>query len=170
MGRNVFGSLERARREILPLDLALYHAVREHAGGAAGVAGATGRNATTLQHKLSPTHPTHTLNIVELEEILQLVRDPRVMDSICAAYGQAVWLDVSNLQAGLTPSSLVAGIGEMLKRESALTTKVAASLEDNKIDLDELNALELLTVQMVQSVFGLLVRARHQHAEAQANG
>jgi len=34
----------------------------------------TGRNATTLQHKLSPTHPSHTVNIQEFGEILELTK------------------------------------------------------------------------------------------------
>ncbi|SDJ60469.1 phage regulatory CII family protein [Pseudomonas indica] len=170
MGRTVFGCVERARREILPLELALYHAVREYPGGAAAVAATVGRNATTLQHKLSPTHPTHTLNVAELEEILPLTRDPRVMDSLCMAFGDAIWLDVRDLQPGSSPASLVSGIGEMLRRESDLAGQVAASLEDNRIDLDELAELELLTVRMAQAVFGLLFRARQQHAEGQDNG
>lgn len=46
--------LQRAKREVLPLELALYHAVRQYPGGAAVIAATTGRNATPLQHKLSP--------------------------------------------------------------------------------------------------------------------
>ena len=170
MGRNVFGSAARAKQVILPLELALYHAVREYPGGAAAVAATVGRNPTTLQHKLSPTHPTHTLNVVELEEILPLTRDPRVMDSLCAAFGEAIWLDMSDMQPGCSASSMLSGIGEMLQRESDLTTKVAHSLQDQLIDLDELNQLELLTVRMAQSVFSLLMRARQQHTEGLAHG
>ncbi|WP_308811237.1 phage regulatory CII family protein, partial [Pseudomonas plecoglossicida] len=55
MSRTAMSCLERAKREVLPLELALYHAVRDYPGGAAAIAATTGRNATTLQHKLSPT-------------------------------------------------------------------------------------------------------------------
>lgn len=170
MSRQIFGSVERAKVEILPLELALYHAVREYPGGAAAIAATVGRNATTLQHKLSPTHPTHTLNVAELEEILPLTRDPRVMDSLCDAFGAAVWIDISGLEQGGSATSMLAGISEMLHRESDLTSKVAKSLEDNRIDLDELAELELLTLRMAQSVFGLMARARQQHAEGVSHG
>lgn len=55
MSRIALSSVERAQREVLPLDLALYHAARDYPGGAAAIAATTGRNATTLQHKLSPS-------------------------------------------------------------------------------------------------------------------
>ena len=38
MSRIALSSLERAQREILPLDLALYHAARDYPGGAAAIA------------------------------------------------------------------------------------------------------------------------------------
>lgn len=84
MSRIALSSLERAQREILPLDLALYHAARDYPGGAAAIAATTGRNQTTLQHKLSPTHPSHSINIQEFGEILELTKDRRILDAVHA--------------------------------------------------------------------------------------
>lgn len=78
MSRVVLSCVDRAQREVLTLELALYHAARDYPGGAAAIAATTGRNATTLQHKLSPTHPSHTINIQEFGEILELTKDRRI--------------------------------------------------------------------------------------------
>ena len=91
MSRIALSSLERAQREILPLDLALYHAARDYPGGAAAIAATTGRNSTTLQHKLSPTHPSHSINIQEFGEILELTKDRRILDAVHALVGDTIW-------------------------------------------------------------------------------
>jgi len=52
MSRVVLSCVDRAQREVLTLELALYHAARDYPGGAAAIAATTGRNATTLQQKL----------------------------------------------------------------------------------------------------------------------
>lgn len=95
MSRIALSSVERAQREVLPLDLALYHAARDYPGGAAAIAATTGRNATTLQHKLSPTHPSHTVNIQEFGEILELTKDRRILDAVHALVGDTTWQELA---------------------------------------------------------------------------
>ena len=98
MSRIALSSLERAQREILPLDLALYHAARDYPGGAAAIAATTGRNPTTLQHKLSPTHPSHAVNIQEFGEILELTKDRRILDAVHALVGDTVWQELAAIR------------------------------------------------------------------------
>ena len=148
MSRKVFGSLERAEREILPLPLALYHAVNKYPGGAAAIAATVGRNPTTLQHKLSPTATGHTVNVDELAEILSLTRDPRAMDSLCDAFGDAAWVDLRELLQGFegdqTLAGVLAAVGDTLQRQSALTRSIAQHLaDDGHIDKQELAECKL---------------------------
>ena len=49
MSRIALSCIQRASREILPLDLALYHAARDYPGGAAAIAATTGRNPLFFQ-------------------------------------------------------------------------------------------------------------------------
>ncbi|OBX35641.1 hypothetical protein A8U91_04715 [Halomonas elongata] len=63
-------SVDRAQREVLPLNLSLYHAAREYPGGAKAIAAIYGLNATTLQHRLSPTHEPHRIDLDSLEAVL----------------------------------------------------------------------------------------------------
>ncbi|WP_341533619.1 phage regulatory CII family protein, partial [Pseudomonas viridiflava] len=95
MSRIALSCVERAQREILPPNLALYHAARDYPGGAAAIAVTTGRNPTTLQHKLSPTHPSHTVNIQEFGEILELTKDRRILDAVHTLVGDTTWQELA---------------------------------------------------------------------------
>lgn len=109
MSRTALSCVERAKREVLPLDLALYHAVREYPGGAAAIAATSGRNATTLQHKLSPTHPSHVVNIQEFGEILELTKDSRILDAVHALVGDTIWQELSGAYTEDMPETLTMG-------------------------------------------------------------
>jgi hypothetical protein len=112
MSRIASSCTDRAQREVLTLELALYHAAREYPGGAAAIAATTGRNSTTLQHKLSPTHPSHTVNIHEFAEILELTKDRRLLDAVHALVGDTIWQDISEAYTLDMPETLTTGIAE----------------------------------------------------------
>lgn len=155
MSRSRFCSAERARRALLTLPQALHHAVRDYPGGATAIAAVDGdTNPTTLNHKLSLTNTTHTPNIRDLELILDLTRDPRIVEAILHPIGW-VGVDVSDLRETDTPAALLAGIGDMLARESGLTLHLSKSLNDGEITVDELDEFELLAERLVHAVFRL---------------
>ncbi|AWK98648.1 MAG: hypothetical protein GTN60_04690 [Pseudomonas stutzeri] len=155
MSRSRFCSAERARRALLTLPQALHHAVRDYPGGATAIAAVDGdTNPTTLNHKLSLTNTTHTPNIRDLELILDLTRDPRIVEAILHPIGW-VGVDVSDLRETDTPAALLAGIGDMLARESGLTLHLSKSLNDGEITADELDEFELLAERLVHAVFRL---------------
>ncbi|MER0040586.1 phage regulatory CII family protein [Pseudomonas sp. MGal98] len=163
-------STERAQRTLLTLPQALHHAVREYPGGATAIVAVDGTlNATTLNHKLSLTNTTHTPNIRDLELILDLTRDPRIIDALLHPLGW-VGIDVSELSETDTAKSLLAAIGGMLSREGELTHHLSKSMDDGRVDCDELAEFELLAERMVQAVFKLRAVVRKQHAEDRANG
>lgn len=148
MSRAPMSCVERAQREVLPLDLALYHASREYPGGATAIAAVFGRNPTTLQHKLSPTNTTHHPNPQDITEVLQATRDPRIVDSVIEAFGWAAWVDLREqleaFDAGQNLASILAGVGETLRTQSGLTDEVAKSLaNDARIDRGELARCKL---------------------------
>lgn len=165
MSRSRFCSTERARRTLLTLPQALHHAARDYPGGATAIAAVDGdTNPTTLNHKLSLTNLTHTPNIRDLELILDLTRDARIVDAILHPIGW-VGVDVSDLRETDTPRALLAGISEMLNRESSLTMHLSKSLEDNELDDDELAEFELLAERLVQAVFKLGAAVRRANRE-----
>lgn len=165
-------SVERARRSILTLQQALYHAAHDYPGGATAIAAVDGViSPSTLNHKLSRTgaNPKHRVNVDELQLILDLTRDPRIVDALLHPIGW-VGVDVSELGEEDTPQSLLTGITGMLRSENDLSEQLAKALADDHVDDDELAQFEMLAVRMLQAVFRLRAAVRLKHEEGQADG
>ncbi len=154
MSRVALSCTERAKREILPLNLSLYHASRDYPGGAKAIAAIFGRNETTLQHKLSPTHATSHMNPQDIEEVTTATRDPRIVDSLIEAYGDAAWVDLRGVMEEIqrdckedldSAAAILKAISETLQRQSRLTQTIAEHLaNDGRIDRRELAEQKLL--------------------------
>lgn len=161
MSRTAMSSIDRARREVLPLDLALYHAVREYPGGAAAIAATTGRNPTTLQHKLSPTHPSHIVNVQEFGEILELTKDPRILDSVHALVGDTIWQELSDAYTHDIPETLTMGLAEFFRQVAGLAETWARSIGDGKVDDQELAEIQHQVFRGIQGLLGMYRRAEY---------
>lgn len=174
MSRAALSCVERAKREVLPLSLSLYHACRDFPGGTAAIAAIYGRNPTTLQHKMSPTQPTHSPNPDEIEEVTAATRDPRIIDSLIEAYRDAAWVDLRDVlqgfEAGQSLASILTGVGEVLRKQSGLTDEVARGLgNDNRIDCGELARCKLHIRQTMGALLAL-ERAMELDAEGAIHG
>ncbi|MDP2447634.1 phage regulatory CII family protein [Pseudomonas sp.] len=170
--RSRWSSVERAKRSILTLQQALHHAAHDYPGGATAIAAVDGAmSASTLNHKLSLTsaNPKHRVNIDELQLILDLTRDPRIVDALLQPVGW-VGIDVSELGDAATPQSLLAGITGLLHSENDLSEQLTKAMADNHLDDDELAQFEMLTVRMLQAVFRLRAVVRRTHDEGRADG
>lgn len=143
----------------LSLELACYQAVHEHPGGVRAVAATFGWNASTLQNKLNPTQTTHKLTANEVEGILDLTRDARILDAVCAKRN-AVWIDLHRVAGVATDMAMLDNITELVQRVGELSGKVHSSLEDGKVDSDELSDLETAVFRLNQSAFHVLERAK----------
>jgi hypothetical protein len=161
MSRIALNCVDRARREVLPLELALYHAARDYPGGAAAIAATTGRNASTLQHKLSPTHPSHTVNVQEFGEILELTKDRRILDAVHALVGDTIWHDLAEAYTNDMPETLTVGIAAYFRQVADLADVWAKSIGDGQIDDSELAEIRLQVFRGVQGLLGLLNRASY---------
>ena len=174
MSRAALSSAERAQRELLPLRLSLYHACRDYPGGTTAIAAVYGRNPTTLMHKMSPTQATHSPNPDEVEEVISITRDRRIIDSVIEAYGDACWIDLREQLAEFPPEQSLAGIlaavGTTLKKQSTLTDAVARHLgDDGRIDAEELAECRLHIRRALGALLGL-ERALERDAEGNGNG
>ena len=161
MSRIALNSVDRAKREILPLDLALYHAARDYPGGAAAIAVTTGRNATTLQHKLSPTHPSHTVNIQEFAEILELTKDRRILDAVHALVGDTIWQDLAETYTADMPETLTSGIASFFRQVADLSETWAKHIGDGRVDDSELAEIRQQVFRGIQGLLGMYNRASY---------
>jgi hypothetical protein len=151
-------SLERAQREVLPLHLALYHAARAYPGGTKAVAAVHGINATTLQHKLSPTHEHHRANIDDLEAVLAATRDPRILDSIGEIAGGCLWVcpvDRRHASRDDDQRDVLETLASLHERLGEMITSVRTSLEDGIVDEREQAELRLRARRLMETVLVL---------------
>ncbi|PAA05262.1 hypothetical protein CJU78_18235 [Pseudomonas fragi] len=159
MSRIALSCTQRARREILPLDLALYHAARDYPGGAAAIAATTGRNPTTLQHKLSPTHPSHTVNVQEFAEILELTKDRRILDAVHALVGDTIWQELAEAYTDDMPETLTTGLAVYFRQVADLADTWAKSIGDGVVNDRELAEIRLQVFRGIQGLLGMFNRA-----------
>jgi hypothetical protein len=161
MSRVALSCVDRAQREVLSLELALYHAARDYPGGAAAIAATTGRNPTTLQHKLSPTHPTHSVNILEFGEILELTKDRRILDAVHALVGDTIWQELAEMHTDDMSETLTGGIAVYLRQVAGFTETWAKSISDGLVSDGELAAIRLQVFRGVQGLLGMYNRAAY---------
>ncbi|NMZ72957.1 hypothetical protein HBO32_07590 [Pseudomonas nitroreducens] len=107
-----------------------------------------------MQHKLSPTHTNSHMNPQDIEEVTTATRDPRIIDSLIEAYGDAAWVDLRGVIEEIrrefkeemdSAASILKAISETLQRQSILTQTIANHLaNDGLIDRRELAEQKLL--------------------------
>ncbi|MBB3192071.1 phage regulatory CII family protein [Halomonas cerina] len=162
MSRRWLSSQERAQREVLPLNLALYHAAREYPGGVKAVAAIYGLNATTLQHKLSPTHDSHRANIDDIEAVLGATRDPRILDSIGELAGGCLWVCPVERRLAPRPAEqldVLEHLSRLHDRLGDMISSVRTSLEDGVVDDHERAELRKRARQTMEAVLSLELAA-----------
>jgi len=142
----------------LSLEQACYLAVQSYPGKCVGVASVFVSNPGTLQKKLNPTQTSHNLYAVDVEQILEVTKDPRILDAICARVG-AVWLDLGNMGGG-SDMAMLDNITTCVTRLGDLSTKVQQSLDGGRVTADELKELETAVLRLNQSAHYVLERAK----------
>ena len=161
MSRIALSCTQRARREILPLELALHHAARDYPGGAAAIAATTGRNTTTLQHKLDPRHLAHVVNVREFASILELTKDRRILDSVHALVGDTIWQELVEAYSDDIPDTLTTGLAVYFRQVADLADTWAKSIGDGVVSDSELAEIQFQVFRGIQGLRGLFNRASY---------
>lgn len=151
------GRQERADRCLLTLQMACYHAVHDHKGGAGAIAGAHGKNTAVLQNKLNPNTESHHLNISDLEMIAISTQDERILQTICSWYGAGYFIVPHCLadERGLLEKS-----GNLTRELGELMQEVSASLADGKVDADEIAALDKAFMEFTSAAAAFVAHAK----------
>lgn len=141
-------------RQILSPQLALYHAVRDYPGGFEAVAATYGWNADTFNKKLSPSNTTHRPMLEEVEGILHLTRDPRILDAFCAPVG-AVWRWAEEVREYPADLDVLAAGNGLMQRASECVDELVRALEDGAVDANEMVALEQKFYRLRQALYSV---------------
>lgn len=158
-------SRDRAEREILPLNLALYHAARDYPGGGKAIAAIYGLPATTLQHRLNPNAETHRLTIDDLEHVLEATRDPRILDSLLAMVPDAHWFEYQETLDASCDEHLMESVATLSTRVSELLCSISDHRRDGVYTERERSELQKLKGQLIGSIQALLVNAQRFDSE-----
>ena len=76
---------------VLPLKQAVYQACKKEHGTIAAIAATFGCNPHTLSLQINPNRDGHTLPTETIEMVIDYTKDTGILDSICAAHGNAGW-------------------------------------------------------------------------------
>lgn len=159
-------SKDRAEREILPLNLSLYHAARDYPGGGKAIAAVYGLPATTLQHRLNPNADNHKLSIDDLEHVLEATRDPRILDALLALVPGAHWFEYQEATNDSSEQQLMESVADMSSRVSDLLSRISEHRRDGVYTASEILELTKLKGQLISALQGLLVSAQRFDGDA----
>ncbi|WP_394424768.1 phage regulatory CII family protein [Vreelandella stevensii] len=158
-------SRERAEREILPLNLALYHAARDYPGGGKAIAAIYGLPATTLQHRLNPNADNHKLSIDDLEHVLEATRDPRILDALLALVPGAHWFEYQEATNDCSEQQLMESVAVLSTQVGNLLTRISDHRRDGVYHEHEVAELQKLKGQLIGALQAVLVCAQRFEGE-----
>lgn len=153
-------SRDRAEREILPLNLSLYHAARDYPGGGKAIAAIYGLPATTLQHRLNPNAEAHKLSIDDIEYVLEATRDPRILDSLLSLVPGAHWFEYEEQTDCGSEQQLMESVAKLSTQVACLLSRIGEHRRDGVYHAHELSELDKLKGQLIGAVQAVLVCAQ----------
>ena len=141
---------------VLSLRQAIYRAGRDHKGGITALAFDMVLDNDTLQKKLKLDDDRRWLNPDELEELIRLTGDSRLLDALMRAAG-AVWYRPVPVPA--TRDALKA-VGKLLGETGEFVAKMHDGAADNVWELHEVMELEKHGMDVIREVLGIMAGAR----------
>lgn len=164
-----------SRKDLLPdagpvfdLRQALYRAGRDYKG-VTSLAHDMVLPYEDLQKKLKLDEERRWPTPDELEDIIRLTKDPRLLDALMRPAG-AVWYRPEAVNA--TASALKA-VGDLLQREGEFVASLHKGADDNRWEPAEVADLEYHGANVIRAVLGIMAGARQameQDLEDRANG
>lgn len=164
MSKLLFMSNAAAKSALLPLDIALYRACKDRHGSMSAIAEIYGFSRDHFINQLDPNKPNCHLTPEGVEAVIAHTKDPRILDSICAAHGQAAWFDLPALDA-LDQSDFMFDLGATCNEVGHLSLTVCASLKDDCITELEYAAIEKDCMALIRAVLHLRAMAKAKAGE-----
>jgi hypothetical protein len=150
-------SKERAKKTVLSLEMALYHAGHDYPGGVEALAAIVGTSADLLRKKLNPNITTHNLNARDAQKVADLTQDHRILQSMCAIFGAGYFIlpDIDGDEGALFERG-----AELMREVGELMDTVRTSLDDGRVDRDEVKALEKSLLEVMAVAKSLVETAK----------
>ena len=141
---------------VLSLRHALYRAGRSYKGGVTALAFAMVIDNDSLQKKLKLDEERRWLTPDELEEVIRLTADPRLLDALVRPAG-AVWYKPTPVPA--THVALKA-VGQLLQEAGEFVACMHNGVADDAWEPQEVALLEKRGMDVIREVLGIMAGAR----------
>lgn len=152
-----------SRKDLLPdagpvfdLRQALYRAGRDYKGGLTSLAHDMVLPYEDLQKKLKLDEERRWPTPDELEEIIRLTRDPRLLDALTRP-AEVVWYRRVPVDAD---GAALKAVGELLQREGEFVASLHKGADDNRWEPHEVVDLEYHGANVIRAVLGIMAGAR----------
>lgn len=99
MPKPLFMSNAAASLAVLQLEVALYRACKDRHGSMSAIAEMHGFSRDHFINQLDPNKPNCHVSPEAIEAIVAYTKDPRILDSVCVAHGNAAWFELPDLAA-----------------------------------------------------------------------
>ncbi|QIE86974.1 phage regulatory CII family protein [Pseudomonas nitroreducens] len=152
-----------SRKDLLPdagpvfdLRQALYRAGRDYKGGLTSLAHDMVLPYEDLQKKLKLDEERRWPTPDELEEIIRLTRDPRLLDALTRP-ADVVWYRRIPVDAN---AAALRAVGELLQREGEFVASLHRGSDDSVWEPHEVTDLEYHGANVIRAVLGIMSGAR----------
>ncbi|MCU1722412.1 phage regulatory CII family protein [Pseudomonas sp. 5P_5.1_Bac1] len=141
---------------VLTLRQALYRAGRDFTGGFTRLAFEMVLDQDTLQKKLNLDEERRWLNPDELEDVIRLTSDPRLLDALVRPAG-AVWYRPEPVPA---TNEALRAVGKLLDEAGEFVGTMHDGAADNIWELHEVQLLEQRGMDVIRQVLAIMAGAR----------
>lgn len=141
---------------VLSLRHALYRAGRDYTGGITRLAFEMVVDNDALQKKLKHDEERRWLSPDELEEVIRLTADPRLLDALVRPAG-VVWYRPIPVPAD---REALKAVGKLLAEAGEFVTSMHKGAADKHWELNEVLDLEKQGADVIREVLGIMAGAR----------
>lgn len=136
MPKPIFMTNRVATTAILPLEVALYRACKDRHGSMSAIAETHGFSRDHFINQLDPNKTNCHVHPEAIEAITGYTKDPRILDSMCAAHGNAAWFELPALDE-LDQCDFYKAMGQCGIELGDLSKTICLSISDAHISLIE---------------------------------
>jgi len=140
---------------VLTLQQALYHAINDYPGRLGAICAVAGWESNgSKSNKFSLTQP-QLPNLDEIEMVLGITRDPRILTAICHPVG-AVWHWAGDVPAEPADLDVLACGSDVMDRANGALQELVKALADGTVSGDEMALIRQRGYELQQSLARLL--------------
>lgn len=159
MPKPIFMTNRAATTAILPLEVALYRACKDRHGSMSAIAEIHGFSRDHFINQLDPNKSNCHVHPEAVEAITGYTKDPRILDSMCAAHGNAAWFELPDFEA-LEQHDFMFDLGAACNEVGHLSKTVCESLHDDRITEIEAARIEKDCMSLIRAVLHLRAMAQ----------